>query len=176
MHFTNSQFTGYTWEFTLLHHVLLTNSEYLDVEVTLQLTVGQSVSQSVCQGIEPTLGLVTRYYFLSESVTLQLRVSQCVLVSSPLHGPLSRYCFPFMSREFVALSVWGALSDKRPRLSFVSQSDFMAESQSVSMSWCRAHFADVWSDIASFWRVRVWNSLFCLCRAPSLTRGRVCPL
>jgi hypothetical protein len=33
-----------------------------EVEVTLQLTV----SQSVCQGIEPTLGLVTRYYFLSE--------------------------------------------------------------------------------------------------------------
>jgi hypothetical protein len=32
------------------------------VKVTLQLTV----SQSVCQGIEPTLRLVTRYYFLSE--------------------------------------------------------------------------------------------------------------
>jgi hypothetical protein len=31
------------------------------VKVTLQLTV----SQSLCQGIEPILGLVTRYYFLS---------------------------------------------------------------------------------------------------------------
>jgi hypothetical protein len=38
--------------------ILLVCSE---VEVTLQL----AVSQSVCQGIEPTLGLVTRYYFLS---------------------------------------------------------------------------------------------------------------
>jgi hypothetical protein len=36
------------------------------IEVTLQLTV----SQSVCQGIEPTLKLVTRYYFLSEGCCL----------------------------------------------------------------------------------------------------------
>jgi hypothetical protein len=47
--------------------------------------------------------------------------------------------------------------------------------QSVSMSWCRAHFVDVWPDIASFSRVWVWNLLSCLCGAPSLTRGRVCP-
>jgi hypothetical protein len=38
----------------------------LEVQVTLQLTV----SQSVCQGIEPILGLVTRYYFLSEGCCL----------------------------------------------------------------------------------------------------------
>jgi hypothetical protein len=43
--------------------------------------------------------------------------------------------------------------------------------QSVSMSWCWAHFVDVWPDIA--W---VWNLLSCVCGAPSLTRGRVCPL
>jgi hypothetical protein len=30
-------------------------------------SVGQSVSQSVCLGVESTLELVTRYYFLSES-------------------------------------------------------------------------------------------------------------
>jgi hypothetical protein len=34
-----------------------------EVEVTLRLTV----SQLVCRGAEPTLGLVTRYYFLSKS-------------------------------------------------------------------------------------------------------------
>jgi hypothetical protein len=56
-------------------------------KVTLQLTV----SQSLCQGIEPTLGLVTRYYFLSEG------------------------CF----LKFAVLSLWGALSDERLGLSFV---------------------------------------------------------
>jgi hypothetical protein len=48
--------------------------------------------------------------------------------------------------------------------------------QSVSMSWRRADFVDVWPDIASFSRVWVWNLLSCLCGAPSPTRGRVCPL
>jgi predicted permease len=59
----------------------------VEVEVTLQLTV----SQSVCQGIEPTLGFVTRFYFLSEGCFLQVAV----------------------------LSLWGALSDERSGLSFV---------------------------------------------------------
>jgi hypothetical protein len=62
-------------------------SGLLEVEVTLQLTVGQSV----CQGIEPTLGLVTRYYFLSEGCCLKVAV----------------------------LSLRGALSDERSGLSFV---------------------------------------------------------
>jgi hypothetical protein len=47
----------------------------VEVEVTLRLTA----SQSVWLGAEPTLGLVTRYYFLSES---------CGLVS--MGRPLSR--------------------------------------------------------------------------------------
>jgi hypothetical protein len=64
---------------------------YASVEVTLQLTVGQSVSQLVCQGIEPTLRLVTRYYFLSEGCCLKVAV----------------------------LSLWGVLSDERSGLSFV---------------------------------------------------------
>jgi hypothetical protein len=58
----------------------------IEVQVTLQLTV----SHSVCQGIEPTLGLVTRYYFLSEGYFLKVTV----------------------------LSLWGALSDERSSLSF----------------------------------------------------------
>jgi hypothetical protein len=43
----------------------------------------------------------------SDSVTLQLSVSQYVLVSSPLCGPLTRYCFLFKSLglEFAVLSV-----------------------------------------------------------------------
>jgi hypothetical protein len=51
-------------------------------------TDGQSVSQSVCQGIEPILGLVTRYYFLSEGCFLKVAV----------------------------LSPWGTLSDERSGL------------------------------------------------------------
>jgi hypothetical protein len=50
-----------------------------------------TVSQSVCQGIEPTLGLVTRYYFLSEGCFLKVAV----------------------------LCLRGALSDDGSRLSFV---------------------------------------------------------
>jgi hypothetical protein len=39
-------------------------------KVTLQL----AVSQSLCLGIEPILGLVTRYYFLSEGCFLKFAV------------------------------------------------------------------------------------------------------
>jgi hypothetical protein len=55
------------------------------------------------------------------------------------------------------------------------QSESLCGWQSVSISWCRAHFVDVWPGIASFSSVWVWNVLCCLCGAPSLTRGRVCP-
>jgi hypothetical protein len=44
----------------------LTSGAVTKVKVTLQLTV----SQSLCQGMEPTLRFVTRYYFLSEGCCL----------------------------------------------------------------------------------------------------------
>jgi hypothetical protein len=62
-------------------YIALTVAVYCEVEVTLRLTV----SQPVCQGIEPALGLVTRYYFLSEGCCL----------------------------KFAVLYLWGALSDER---------------------------------------------------------------
>jgi hypothetical protein len=40
------------------------------VKVTLRLTVSQSVSQSVSLGVEPHLGLMTRYLFLFDSYGL----------------------------------------------------------------------------------------------------------
>jgi hypothetical protein len=54
-------------------------------------------------------------------VTSLLTVSQYVLVSSPLCGHLTRYCFLFkcLGPEFVVLSLRGALTDERPGLSFV---------------------------------------------------------
>jgi hypothetical protein len=50
--------------------------------------------------------------------------SQHVLVSSPLYGRMTRYCFLFknLGLEFVVLSLLGALSDERPGTSFVSYS------------------------------------------------------
>jgi hypothetical protein len=51
---------------------------------------GQSVSQSVCLGVKPTLGLATRYYFLSEHSCL----------------------------KFAVLFLWSALSDERTGLQF----------------------------------------------------------
>jgi hypothetical protein len=60
-------------------------------------------------------------------------------------------------------------------LILVTESESFYGWQSVSQSWYRAHFMDVWPDIASFSRVWFWNLLSCLCGAPYLTRGRVCP-
>jgi hypothetical protein len=62
-----------------------------DVEVEDHFTNdGRSVSQSVCLDVEPTLGLMTRYYFLSEC--------SC--------------------HKFAVLFLWGALSDERTGLQF----------------------------------------------------------
>jgi hypothetical protein len=82
--------------------------------------------QSVCLGVEPTLGLVTRCYFMSENLSL----------------------------KFAYLFLWDALSDERTGLQFVVQSlngssiythipevrsYFTTDGRSVSMPWCRAH-------------------------------------
>jgi hypothetical protein len=61
-----------------------------DVEIILQLTV----NQSVYFGVEPTLELVSRYYFLSEGCCLKI----------------------------TALFLWSALSEQRTGLQFVVQS------------------------------------------------------
>jgi hypothetical protein len=61
---------------------------------------------------------------VSVSQSVSQPVSQYILVSSRLCGCLTRYCFLFKSLglEFVVMSQWGALSDERPGLSFVSPS------------------------------------------------------
>jgi hypothetical protein len=41
----------------------------VEVEVTLWLTV---VSQSLCLGVKPTLGPVTRYYFMLDSFCMKV--------------------------------------------------------------------------------------------------------
>jgi hypothetical protein len=73
---------------SLVHHEFVPRGQVkVKIKVALQLTV----SQPLCQGMEPILGLVTRYYFLSEG------------------------CF----LKFAVLSFWGVLSDDRSGLSFV---------------------------------------------------------
>jgi hypothetical protein len=71
-------------------------------------------------------------HFTAESVSQS--VGQYVLESSPLCGRLTRCCFlsKNLGLGFVVLSLWGALPDERPGLSFVSQSHFTADSESVS--------------------------------------------
>jgi hypothetical protein len=62
---------------------LLWWSDESQVKVKVKVALQLAVSQSLCQGIEPILGLVTRYYFLSEGCcrfqilyTLSVRTSQ----------------------------------------------------------------------------------------------------
>jgi hypothetical protein len=135
--------------------------------------------------------LITRVsgFTLSYDAEAKLRyewrlVSQYVLVSGPLWDLrpdinsvwklLSCVCAaPSLTRGRVCvLSV--TVSGNCPLSSYFFF--LMMRSQSVSMSWCWAHFVDVWPDISSFSSLWVWNLLSCVCGAPSLTRGRVCPL
>jgi hypothetical protein len=57
--------------FLKLHLSLLLSAEvFVKVKVTLRLTVSQSVSQSASLGVEPHLGLMTRYLLLFDSYRL----------------------------------------------------------------------------------------------------------
>jgi hypothetical protein len=82
----------------------------------LTLTKSQSwlfywltVSQSVYLGVEPTLGLVTRYYFLSEGFCLKVAV----------------------------LFLWGALSDERTGVQFAVKSlNGPSRAEPVTILYC----------------------------------------
>jgi hypothetical protein len=68
-----------------------------------------TVSQSVCLGVEPILGLLTKYYFLSEGFCLKVAV----------------------------LSLWGALSDERMGLQFAVQSlNGPSRAEAVTILYC----------------------------------------
>jgi hypothetical protein len=72
-------------------------------------SIGRSVSQYVCIAAEPTLELVTRYYFLSE-----------------------RYCL-----KIAVLFLWGALSDERTGLQFAMQSlNGPSRAEPVTIPYC----------------------------------------
>jgi hypothetical protein len=88
------------------------------VKAERKLTVGTLPIDS-----SAVVTLVSNIYVESR-VSLRQSVSRYGLVSSPLCGCLTRYCFLFKSfgLEFVVLSLWGALSDERLGLFFVSHS------------------------------------------------------
>jgi hypothetical protein len=95
-------------------------------------------------------------------------VGQSVLVSGTHLGPATNVFL----LSLITLDSYGLSDVGRHQ----SDSESLYGWQSVSMSWCRDHFVDFWPYISSCSRVWVWNLLFCLCGAPFLTRGRVCPL
>jgi hypothetical protein len=100
--------------------------------LVLSFTVASRYYSCCTDGREPvpeimgTSSYLSRYKYKSESESLYgwQSVSQYVLVSSPVCERLTRYCFLFKSLglEFVVLSLWGALPEERPGLSFVSHS------------------------------------------------------
>jgi hypothetical protein len=142
----------------------------------------------------PLCGHLTRYCFLFKSlglefalslwgtlsdersclwlrVTLRMTVSEYVLVSSPLCGCLTRYCFLFKSLglEFV---LCGAPSLTRGRAQ--AQSHFKADSQSV----CLGVEPTLWAFDQVLLPFQEFGSGICcpVCGTPSLTGGWVCPL
>jgi hypothetical protein len=66
--------------------------EQVKIKVMLRLTV----SQSVCLGVESTLELVTRYYFLSESCCV-------VFVERPLWREVGSVCYQSLSQSIVKM-------------------------------------------------------------------------
>jgi hypothetical protein len=79
-----------TCVFMILHQFCLLPAFGLQVKVKVNLQL--TVSQSVCLGVEPHLGLTTKYFF----IYLLLKLRSC--------------------------QFWAALSDERTGLSFVNQS------------------------------------------------------
>jgi hypothetical protein len=82
------------------------------VKVTSRLTVSQSVSQSVSLGVEPHLGLMTRYLLLFDSYRLVLWGTlsneraglSFVYAADPCQRTLSRVRVPWDSRPYFTVS------------------------------------------------------------------------
>jgi hypothetical protein len=96
-------------------------------------------------------------------------VGLSVLVSNTPLGPMTRFFF-FLSfaGQLVCSSSSGALSDEKSK----SRYNWRSVTQFVKVS---SPLFDLWPGI-SFCPKVVWKFLCCLCRTPSLTRGRVCHL
>jgi hypothetical protein len=166
----------------------------VEVEVTLRLTVGQSV----CLGDEPTVGLVTWKYFLSEGYCLKLAVLflwgasltrgrvcslQCnhSIAESRRTRNHNIACRLRLSQPGGSCSVFKFQRKRMAQLYpralgflFKVRSYFTTHSQSVSTSWCRAPSWDLQPHITSCQYVSAWSLRACFYGPPSLTWGCVC--
>jgi hypothetical protein len=150
------------------------------VRVTLRLTVGQSVSL----GVEPRLGLMTRYLLLFDSYGL---VSERAALSfvyaagprQPSHSgvrvpcdswpyfTVSNFRLPFSSppaTRRVMVKVFEPASTRVKPL--ISQSPIATDRQWISKSWCRAS-SGAHDQIFVALTVTVFSwSVFCMCCWP----------
>jgi hypothetical protein len=149
--------------FSLLSLFILCPCVEVEVQVTLRLTVSQSVNIVV----EPHLGLMTRYIFLSDNYCLAFlgrplwredgsvfclyswpRPVPTFSTQSPMGLATVFYCLRFETSLFVAFyDSQGHGEVIRPLLhtgvktiSSQSQSHIATDGQSLSKSWCRAPF------------------------------------
>jgi hypothetical protein len=84
------------------------------VKVTLLLTVGRSV----CLGVEPTLGHVIRYYFLSEGICLKIAIlSLCEALSNESTVP--KFAVQLRDLPFVCLCVFSCIWKKKCAMSVI---------------------------------------------------------
>jgi hypothetical protein len=85
-------------------------------------------------------------HFTADSQSVSQSVSQYVLVSSPLRGRLTRYYFLFkcLGLKSVVLSLWGALSDDRPGLSFVSHNLVICLRVYLLFNFCFSHIYHIY--------------------------------
>jgi hypothetical protein len=152
----------------------MTLQHLLNVLVQIANKVGfksKSIYDTVCLGVEPTLGLVTRYSSWKVAVW---KLWSCFYgVPSLTRG---RVCSLQCNHSMESHRTYFTVSSETPATGSRSLSYFMTDGQSVSMSWYRAPLWDLWPDITSCRNVAVWNLRSCFCGAPSLTRGWVCNL
>jgi hypothetical protein len=111
-----------------------------EVKVTLRLTV----SQSVILGVEPHLGLMTRYIYYSLTVTALFFWGD---LSDERMGLSSVYAADPRQHSFSRVRVsWDSSS----------QSHIATDGQSISKPWCRTPFGGSWPDIYYCLTVTVW--------------------
>jgi hypothetical protein len=115
------------------HFSLTVNTTHISVHFVLQFNLSHRLLNCLCKVPD----------ILNDILYSQ---SQYVLVSSPLCGRLTRYCFIFKSLglEFVVQSLWGVLSDERPGLSFVSHSLIICLCVHLLLTFCVSHIYHIY--------------------------------
>jgi hypothetical protein len=150
-----------------------------------------TVSQSVCLGVKSTPELVTRYYFMSENCSVvSVGLPLWREVGSVSCQSLSKCNLIYMlqSHMFYVCTIYARpLSANTQYSRSCSIISSLRYNQHQSESESELHYN--WQSVSQYvlvsspiWEFRpeiyffFWKSLSCHLGAPSLTRGRVCPL